>query len=309
MSEEDGRLREERTVKGSFSSFHPLVNFVYFAAVLACSMLFMHPVLQIISLASAAIYSVTLQGMKAIRFQLLYMLPLLLFMAVLNPAFHHAGVTILFYLKSGNPVTLESVLFGAAAACMFITVILWFSCYNAVMTSDKFIYLFGKILPSLSLVFSMTLRFVPRYTAQIRAISRAQRCIGRDATQGSLAMRARNGLTVLSVMATWALENAIETADSMKSRGYGLPNRTSFSIYRFDNRDKAVLSIMTGFIAIVAIGVVMGQAAMRFFPSLKMVEMSPFSLVVYAAYFVLCMLPVIINLAEGLKWKFIESRM
>lgn len=122
-------------------------------------------------------------------------------------------------------------------------------------------------------------------------------------------MRARNGLTVLSVMATWALENAIETADSMKSRGYGLPNRTSFSIYRFDNRDKAVLSIMTGFIAIVAIGAVMGQAAMRFFPSLKMVEMSPFSIVVYAAYFVLCMLPVIINLAEGLKWKFIESRM
>ena len=42
-------------------------------------------------------------------------------------------------------------------------------------------------------------------------------------------------------MITWALENAIETADSMKSRGYGLKGRTAFSIYRFDERDKYTL--------------------------------------------------------------------
>ncbi len=43
-------------------------------------------------------------------------------------------------------------------------------------------------------------------------------------------------------MVTWSLENAIETADSMRARGYGLPGRTSFSIYRFDSRDSSALA-------------------------------------------------------------------
>jgi energy-coupling factor transport system permease protein len=125
-------------------------------------MFFLHPILLGIGIISAFTYSVILKGKKAVKFNLLYMLPMLLLMAALNPAFNHQGVTILFYLKNGNPITLESILYGAAAACMFIAVILWFSCYNSVMTSDKFIYLFGRIIPSLSLILSMVLRFVPR---------------------------------------------------------------------------------------------------------------------------------------------------
>jgi energy-coupling factor transport system permease protein len=38
--------------------------------------------------------------------------------AWLNPLFNHAGVTLLFYLPGGNPVTLESMVYGLAAATM-----------------------------------------------------------------------------------------------------------------------------------------------------------------------------------------------
>src|SRR5690349_5231266 len=112
-------------------------------------MIFIHPVFQGIALVSAITYSIVLNGLKAIRFNLLYMLPMLFILAIANPLFNHAGVTILFYMKDGNPVTLESILYGIAAACMLITVMIWFSCYNKVMTSDKFIYLFGRVIPAL----------------------------------------------------------------------------------------------------------------------------------------------------------------
>ena len=154
----------------AFSTFHPIVNFTWFAAVLIFSMFLMHPVFLTISLVSGFCYSIVLNGRKSLRFNLLHLLPLLLFMALLNPSFNHAGNTILFYLPSGNPITLESILYGVSAAAMFVSVILWFSCYNTIMSSDKFIYLFGRILPSFSLIFSMVLRFVPRYKAQIKAI-------------------------------------------------------------------------------------------------------------------------------------------
>ncbi|MEK3968488.1 MULTISPECIES: energy-coupling factor transporter transmembrane component T [Paenibacillus] len=295
-------------MKDSFSAFHPFVNFLYFVVVLLFSMVFMHPIFQVIALISAVAYSIMLKGKKGIRFNLLYMIPFLLFMAVMNPVFNHQGVTILFYLNNGNPITKESILYGVAAACMFVTVIIWFSCYNVVMTSDKFIYIFGKILPALSLIFSMVLRFVPRYLAQIKVISNAQKCIGRDVSQGNLLARARNGITILSIMTTWALENAIETADSMRSRGYGLPGRTSFSIFRLDARDKVALLIMTGLIALVAVGAVMGENTMRFYPSIKASAITPFSILIYIAYFALCMIPVLINMVEAMKWKSIESK-
>jgi len=268
----------------------------------------MHPIFQVITLISAVVYSIMLKGKRAVRFNLLYMIPLLLIMAAMNPAFNHAGVTILFYLQNGNPITLESILYGAAAAIMFVTVIVWFSCYNVVMTSDKFIYIFGKILPALSLILSMVLRFVPRYMTQIKIISNAQKSIGRDMTQGNPLRRARNGITILSIMTTWALENAIETADSMKSRGYGLPNRTSFSTFRFDNRDKTVFIMMLGLILMVMIGAARGENTIRFFPSIKAIAITPFSIVVYIAYLALCMLPVIINIVEAMRWKSIESK-
>ena len=295
-------------MRDAFSTFHPVVNFIYFTAVILFSMFFMHPIFLGIAIISAFIYSVVLKGKKAVKFNLIYMLPLLLLMAVLNPTFNHQGVTILFYLKNGNPITLESILYGVAAACMFITVILWFSCYNKVMTSDKFIYLFGRIIPSLSLIISMVLRFVPRYTAQIKVISNAQKCIGRDISQGNIIRRARNGIKILSIMTTWALENAIETGDSMRSRGYGLPKRTSFSLFRLYRRDKAVFAVIMGLIIIVLAGSITGQNTMRFFQSIKAVKVTVYSAGVYMAYFVLCMLPVFITIAEEIRWRHIESR-
>ena len=51
----------------------------------------------------------------------------------------------------------------------------------------------------------------------------------------------RNAVKILSIMITWSLENAIETADSMKSRGHGLKGRTSYSLYKFDKRDAIML--------------------------------------------------------------------
>ena len=126
-----------------FKTYHPIVNFTYFILVIGFSCVFMHPICLVISLVCGFTYSVMLKGKKAVKTNLVYMLPTLLIAALINPAFNHEGVTIIKYLPSGNPLTLESIAYGLAAAVMIVSVICWFSCYNEVMTSDKFIYLFG----------------------------------------------------------------------------------------------------------------------------------------------------------------------
>ena len=293
--------------RDAFSGCHPVVNFLYFAMVLVFAMCFLHPVCLGMSLVSALAYSIYLKGGKAVRFAVLYMLPMMVLAAVLNPAFNHGGVTILAYLPDGNPLTLESILYGLDSAVLLVGVIVWFTCFNEVMTSDKFVYLFGRIIPALSLVISMILRFVPRFVEQTRTISQSQKCIGRDASTGSVWQRLRNGATILSIMVTWALENAIEYADSMNSRGYGLPGRTAFSIYRIDERDKHML-LWLGFCGVYIIsGWITGAFYWRFIPSIKHVEITPFTLSFMLVYLLLCLTPLILNVKEDNTWKHLRS--
>ena len=159
-------------MRDTFSDCHPAVNFAYFALVLAFSMTLMHPVCLLISLTGACCYLARLHGLRELGHSARWLVPMALLAALVNPAFVHQGVhegaTILTYLPSGNPLTLESILYGLAAALLLASVVLWFRCFSAVMTSDKFIYLFGRAIPALSLVLSMTLRFVPRFRRQFR---------------------------------------------------------------------------------------------------------------------------------------------
>ena len=291
-----------------FKNYHPIVNFIYFVFVIGFSMFFMHPICLVISFLCGFLYSVILKGKKTIRTNLIYMLPMALFMALINPAFNHQGAMVLTYLPGGNPLTFESVIYGLFAAMMVISVICWFSCYNEIMTSDKFMYLFGKIIPALSLVLSMTLRFVPRFMTQLKIVINARRCMGRDVTKGSILKRAKNGLSILSIMTTWALENAIETASSMNARGSGHSGRSSFSIFTFDTRDMRAIFIIVALGIYTLAGSLCGAMHFAYFPSLSAAAFSVFDTSVFVSYLIFCMCPIIIECREARRWKVLRSK-
>lgn len=287
----------------SFKSFHPIVNFVYFISVIGFSMFFMHPFCLFISMAGAFLYLMKLKGKKGLMYNLKVMIPVIILTMLFNPLFNHEGATIIGYFSSGNPLTLESIAYGMAAGSMLVTVILWFACYNEIMTSDKFIYLFGRIIPSLSLILSMTLRLVPKFKAQLKVIIHAQKCIGKDIGSGNVLTRIKNGINILSIMITWALEDSVETADSMKSRGYGLEGRTAFSIYHWSKRDGLVLGYIVVLAAYVIIGYLTGQIYYTYFPMMTPIVLNPIQLSFFMCYVLLCITPVMIEMWEESRWK------
>lgn len=290
----------------TFQKYHPLVNFLYFALVIGFAMALNHPLAQGLSFACACIYAVQAEGKKAVLFTLKWCLPVMLVTAFMNPAFSHEGVTILLYFPTGNPLTLESILYGISSGVMIATVMLWFLNFNRCVTSDKFIYLFGRMIPAMSLVLSMTLRFIPKFKSQMNTVMEAQRSIGRDISQGSLWQRTKTAITVLSIMITWALENAIETADSMKSRGYGLKGRSAFSIYRFDDRDKAAITYLLFCGLYLICGVIVSAFGFRYFPSIRYIGLNTVTLSFQFVYLILCIMPVVLNSLEERKWKAIH---
>ena len=110
-----------------FKTYHPIVNLTYFVLVIGFGCVFLHPACLGISLAGGFAYSVMLKGKKKVIINLTYMLPILLATAIINPAFNHEGITVIGYLPGGNPLTLESIVYGLCAAAMIAGVICHFS--------------------------------------------------------------------------------------------------------------------------------------------------------------------------------------
>lgn len=291
-----------------FSEYHPITGFIYFSCVLIFTMFITNPVILAISFIFAFFYSVYLGGKKTLKFSLKVILPMFLLVMIINPLFNHSGATILTYFPDGNPLTLESVIYGISSAILMSAVMLWFSCINKIVTSDKIIYLFGRIAPVLSLLISMILRFIPKFKTQLQLVRSAQRCIGKDISNGTIFQRIKNAVRIISIMILWSMENSIQTADSMKSRGYGLPHRTAYSPYHFQKRDGICSTVLLLSTIIVLIGTVNGNLDFNYFPLISDIKTDVCSIVVYAVYFVVCFMPLILDIKEDRKWKYIQSK-
>lgn len=237
--------------------------------------------------------------------QIGYLLPILLLVAIINPLFNHEGMTILWYLPNDNPVTLEAIIYGLAASVMMAASIIWFNCCNEVFTSDKIIYLFGRVIPAMSLLISMTLRFVPRFKNFLQSVIRTQKAMRQPE---NVKEKLQQALSAFSATVSWAMEQSIISADSMKSRGYGIAGRTAYSIYRFEKRD----GIITVILAILCLGALVpyftGSMRWDYYPALTGNLVEPVQIFAYLCYSGVCLIPLIINLMEDHKWNSLRSK-
>ena len=112
----------------------------------------------------------------------------------------------------------------------------------------------------------------------------------------------------MSVLVTWSLENAIETADSMKSRGYGLKGRTAFSIYRFDRRDTCALVWLLFCGIYIAAGQMADGLRWQYYPMIKGTLTGVFPISIHTVYLALCLTPIILNGWEARTWKRLRSK-
>ena len=231
-------MKREPMLRNAFSELNPFVLLVYYGVVLVVSATLLHPAVLVLSLIGGVCTASCRIGMKRALLRLAKALPLGLLTAVVNPIFSHEGATILTYLPGGNPLTLESILYGAAAGLMLLDSLIWFVTISETFTGEKWMYMLGKIVPALSLILSLIFRFVPKLLRQLKQINDALALSEADQSKLKRAFHA------FSAVISWALEDAAETADSMRCRGYGLPGRTAYHRYRFDLRDGLMLALV-----------------------------------------------------------------
>lgn len=286
-----------------FAAYNPIVCFVYFVGTIVISMLTIHPAAALISLVMAAVCYINIHGRDA--FKLIgVMLPIYALLALANPVFNTRGETVLFTYIGGRVFTLEALYYGIVLAAMFVSVILWFFVYHKVMTADKLLYIFGGLVPAAGLALSMILRLVPYYGNHIKSISAARKAMSCDDEN-----KTQETANIMLAMLSWSLEEGIVTSDSMKCRGYGCGKRSRFSVYSFKAGDVLLmLWIVVLILCIVMCKAKKGLEA-AFLPCINIsgadngyFVMGLMAMVLYFAT------PIVINIAEAVKWHFLKSR-
>lgn len=313
-------------MNSGFKGYHPLVNVLFFISIIAFGMLLRHPVYLVISFISSTAYYMKLSGKDGRKTVFRFLLPMLLFVVIINSFFNHYGVTTLFILPSGNNFTFEALVMGIVSGITVVSVIQWFFCCNEVVTEDKFMHIFGRILPKGALVVSMILRFVPLYRRRYKEISQARKSIGLNGTD-SFICKMKNTFKNIGILVSWSFENAIETADSMKARGYGLKGRTYYSRFQWQTGDTLALILLVLFDALIIFGLVSNSAYCIYNPYVIInqpseigttyiinelnLTINPFgflSIISLIAFTLLCFLPLTIDLKEDIKWHRLQSK-
>lgn len=285
-----------------FATYHPVGLFLYFISVILITMFSTNPVMLSIALIFGMLFILVITDLKKFLKGLAVEIPFILVITVTNPLFSHNGVTVLFFLN-GNPVTLEAILYGMDIGVMIFAVIYWCKAYNAIIDDEKFIYIFGKTIPKLSLVMSMALKYVPMLKRQYMVMNDARKCMG-CCNEDTLLDRVKNKLTVFSMLVTWSFETSLDTAVSMKVKGYGLKGRTHFHNFRFGYRD-AILIIITVIMDVVVLwGMTTGVTDFKFYPEILKNKVTVSVMTVYVSFAILMSIPAFIEIKEKIKWKY-----
>ena len=290
----------DKTRMRFFNTLHPAVSMCYFVCVIGLTLACPHMVTVLLSLVGGTMFNLALRGRKAFGRTMRFVLPMFLLVCIGNPLVNHRGVTMLFLLFD-QWITLEAIVYGVVTACSLAAIILWFGCYQEVMTSDKFLYLFGKIAPATALLITSALRFIPQMQQNAAQIKQSRAMLQDNSPR--LFQKLAHAIQNLSALLGMSMENAVQTADSMKARGLGARRRTTFHLFRFDARDARTLALILTLCGICVVARCYGHGYMEYYPRITALTMGASSMTMFILFAALMLLPSILEAKEAAVWR------
>jgi energy-coupling factor transport system permease protein len=107
----------------------------------------------------------------------------------------------------------------------------------------------------------------------------------------------------VQVLLVYSLEEAIQTADSMKARGYGHGTRSSYEYFTFKKRDFfALFYLIITFILNLA-GRLNGYGYFNIYPVMETVRITSYEMMYLGFYLIFIGFPLFIELGGYVKWR------
>ncbi|WP_186668151.1 energy-coupling factor transporter transmembrane component T [Sporosarcina sp. BP05] len=290
-------------MENGFRGYHPFVLFFYYVCVGVLAMYFNHPLFLLVACLVLIGVNSTHDKGKALKKWIPMLIGMSTIIILVNPFLNSRGTTIFFYFR-GKQVTLEATMYGIVMALSLVIILLMFISFNLILNGNKFLFVFSKFLPKTAFLTMLVIRFVPLLKRRFDEINDVQRIRGMTIASGTIRERAKSAMVMLQILLTWSLEEAIETADSMKARGYGIGKRSPYVPYKMDKRDKGWLLTLMLLFSVCIAGGIFGYGKIIIYPELGTLQFYLFDWVMLVCMTLLMSFPLLVEGREQVKWKF-----
>ena len=133
---------------------HPATDLFYFLLILILICTAQKSTSLLLVILTGGMYFFAFDKGRALLQMLLGVLPLGVLLIVFQALFNHRGEHILFYFND-NPVTLESIYAGIQTVLLIFALLIWFQVLSFYLSRYDFLYLSGRIFPTLSMMLVM----------------------------------------------------------------------------------------------------------------------------------------------------------
>lgn len=276
----------------SFSRLHPLATIVLFGCEVVLAAFSFQPLCALIAFVGAELCIVQLFDSKHAVRQLVWYVPIIVLMAVINPFFSASGSTAL-YSFGHTQLYAESLVYGATSGLVLVSTLSWLECLFVVVSPLELLQRSSVRFPGLQLVLGLSVQLMPQLLSdltvaqQIQSANTAAKACD-SATQKPRQSRlpgqhrflsARKAIaqsaTTINAVCMSALEKSMSTFQSIVSRGWGMAgHRSRWSAEVLDAYDTVALLVFTFLSVIAAISLYMLVQAWQFYPTMPEFQVS-----------------------------------
>lgn len=304
-------------VRTSFSRLHPLATVVLFGCEVVLAAFSFQPLCALIAFVGAELCIVQLSDSKHAVKQLIWYVPIIVLMTVINPFFSASGSTVL-YSFGHTQLYAESFVYGATSGLVLVSTLSWLECLFVVVSPLELLQRSSVRFPGLQLVLSLSVQLMPQLLSDLTvaeqiqsANTAAQTCdfVTQSHLQSCFPGQRRflsvrkaivQTATTINAVCMSALEKSIDTFQSIVSRGWGMAGRRSrWNTQVLDAYDTLALLLFAFLGAVAATSLYMLVQAWQFYPTMPAFQLSFWYLGV--ALFVI--LPVVFVRIDTVLWE------
>jgi len=283
---------------------HPAIYVIYYLLLVILAFLFNDPYYLISFLICISVL-IAMQGINhEFKNVIQFFIPMSILIIILNPLASKVGTTQI-YIMGNYFITLEALVYGILMSLSLLIILLVFASYNRSVSYQEMLYLFSKRFPHISMIIVMALRFIPLLSyrlSEVNKIFKFNQEHDQQQNGESRIERIKKTSQMLAVVVSWSLEESMLTAKSMKARGYGIKERTSYLSYEFRKIDYLLIlfTIITTVISLA--GLAHGYGRIEIYPTLNFNASENILNLYYLSFLILLMPLIYLELREKLIW-------
>lgn len=288
----------------SFKNLNPYLNLVYFIFSIVLLYSSENPIIVGLFLIIILVINLKFCTQNFSQYIKIFLLMSLL-VVLINPLVSHRGLTIMFYIGY-TPITLESILYGVIGGIKLFSLLLLGNYFNATMDYERLSYVLSPLGNNLSLIISLSVKFIPEYLEKIKNIKDTQKTKGINIEEGSRVERAKGISHILNAFFFITLEQGITTIKAIKSRGYLNRDKRKKKTIRLKNIDYIFSGVCGLCIAVILI--LKESYRYEIYPKVAPITINIGSIIAIIAHAIFLSMPILLYLWEEVYLKYREAQ-